>query len=84
MMGVPMSMALGNFVMLIFALEGEGLMYNCLDAFWSDLIMQGVYLTWMISALALGVILLPVFKPKWMELRLTTFVDFSAGIGFTS
>lgn len=38
--------------------------------------MQGVYLTWMISALALGVILLPVFKPKWMELKLTTFVDF--------
>jgi len=38
--------------------------------------MQGVYLTWMITALALGVILLPVFKPKWMELRLTTFVDF--------
>lgn len=38
--------------------------------------MQGIYLTWMISALALGVILLPVFKPKWMELRLTTFVDF--------
>ncbi len=38
--------------------------------------MQGVYLTWMISALALGVILLPVFKPKWMELRLSTFVDF--------
>ena len=38
--------------------------------------MQGVYLSWMISALALGVILLPVFKPKWMELRLSTFVDF--------
>ncbi len=38
--------------------------------------MQGIYLTWMISALALGVILLPVFKPKWMELKLTTFVDF--------
>ena len=38
--------------------------------------MQGIYLTWMISALALGVILLPVFKPKWMEVRLTTFVDF--------
>ena len=38
--------------------------------------MQGVYLTWMISALALGVLLLPVFKPKWMELKLTTFVDF--------
>ena len=38
--------------------------------------MQGVYLTWMISALALGVILLPVFKPKWMELKLTTYVDF--------
>ena len=38
--------------------------------------MQGVYLTWMISALTLGVILLPIFKPKWMELRLSTFVDF--------
>ena len=38
--------------------------------------LQGVYLTWLISALALGVILLPVFKPKWMELRLSTFVDF--------
>ncbi len=38
--------------------------------------MDGIYLTWMISALALGVILLPVFKPPWMELRLTTFVDF--------
>lgn len=38
--------------------------------------MQSVYLTWMISALTLGVILLPVFKPKWMELRLSTFVDF--------
>jgi len=38
--------------------------------------MQGVYLTWMISALALGVLLLPVFKPKWMELKLSTFVDF--------
>tara|TARA_B110000444_G_scaffold261551_1_gene315141 strand:- start:3161 stop:5215 length:2055 start_codon:yes stop_codon:yes gene_type:complete len=30
----------------------------------------------MISALALGVLLLPVFKPPWMELKLTTFVDF--------
>ena len=38
--------------------------------------MDGVYLTWMISALALGVILLPVFKPPWMELKLSTFVDF--------
>ena len=38
--------------------------------------MDGIYLTWMISALALGVILLPVFKPPWMELKLTTFVDF--------
>ena len=38
--------------------------------------MQGVYLTWMISALALGVLLLTIFKPKWMELRLSTFVDF--------
>jgi len=30
----------------------------------------------MISALALGVLLLPVFKPPWMEIKLSTFVDF--------
>lgn len=38
--------------------------------------MQSVYLTWMISALALGVILLPVFKPPWAKLSLPPFVDF--------
>ncbi len=38
--------------------------------------MQSVYLTWMISALALGVILLPVFKPPWARLSLPPFVDF--------
>lgn len=38
--------------------------------------MQSVYLTWMISALALGVILLPVFKPPWANISLPPFVDF--------
>ena len=38
--------------------------------------MQSVYLTWMISALALGVLLLPVYKPKWSKLSLPPFVDF--------
>ena len=38
--------------------------------------MDGIYLTWMISALALGVILLPIFKPPWMKITLPTFVDF--------
>ena len=38
--------------------------------------MQSIYLTWMISALALGVILLPVFKPPWAKLSLPPFVDF--------
>jgi len=38
--------------------------------------VQSVYLTWMISALALGVILLPVFKPPWARLSLPPFVDF--------
>lgn len=38
--------------------------------------MQSVYLTWMISALALGVILLPVFKPPWAKISLPPFVDF--------
>jgi len=37
--------------------------------------MDGIYLTWMISALALGVVLLPVFKPPWMKITLPTFVD---------
>ena len=38
--------------------------------------MQGVYLTWMISALALGVLLLPFFKPPWANISLPPFVDF--------
>ena len=38
--------------------------------------VQSVYLTWMISALALGVLLLPVFKPPWAKLSLPPFVDF--------
>ena len=38
--------------------------------------MQSVYLTWLISALALGVILLPVFKPPWANVSLPPFVDF--------
>ena len=38
--------------------------------------MDGIYLTWLISALALGVILLPVFKPKWSKVSLPPFLDF--------
>tara|TARA_B110000444_G_scaffold48486_1_gene44314 strand:+ start:14989 stop:17076 length:2088 start_codon:yes stop_codon:yes gene_type:complete len=38
--------------------------------------MDGIYLSWLVSALALGVILLPVFKPPWMKITLPTFVDF--------
>ena len=38
--------------------------------------MDGIYLSWMVSALALGVILLPLFKPPWMKITLPTFVDF--------
>ena len=38
--------------------------------------MEGVYLTWMISALALGVALLPVYAPPWSRLTLSGFVDF--------
>ncbi|MBM54744.1 MAG: hypothetical protein CMB36_06915 [Euryarchaeota archaeon] len=38
--------------------------------------MDGVYLTWLISALAVGVILMPYFKPPWARLTLTGFVDF--------
>ncbi|MFL2949425.1 MAG: phosphatase PAP2 family protein [Candidatus Poseidoniaceae archaeon] len=38
--------------------------------------MDGIYLTWMVSALALGVLLLPVFKQPWMNLTLPTFIDF--------
>jgi membrane-associated phospholipid phosphatase len=38
--------------------------------------MDGVYLSWMISALALGVILLPLFKPPWFVITIPSFVDF--------
>ncbi|RJU97578.1 MAG: inositol phosphorylceramide synthase [Candidatus Poseidoniales archaeon] len=38
--------------------------------------MDGIYLTWMVSALALGVVLLPVFKQPWMKVTLPTFIDF--------
>ncbi len=38
--------------------------------------MDGVYLSWMITALALGVILLPIFKPPWFVITIPTFVDF--------
>ncbi|MEC7412240.1 MAG: phosphatase PAP2 family protein [Candidatus Thermoplasmatota archaeon] len=38
--------------------------------------MEGVYLTWMISALALGVVLLPVYAPPWSRLTLSGFVAF--------
>ena len=38
--------------------------------------MDGIYLTWLVSALALGVLLLPVFKQPWMKITLPTFIDF--------
>ena len=38
--------------------------------------MDGVYLTWLISALAVGVFLIPYFKPPWAKLTLSGFVDF--------
>ena len=38
--------------------------------------MDGVYLSWMISALALGVLLLPLFKPPWFVITIPSFVDF--------
>jgi membrane-associated phospholipid phosphatase len=38
--------------------------------------LDGIYLTWLITALALGVLLLPVFKQPWMKITLPTFIDF--------
>ncbi|RZD40758.1 MAG: hypothetical protein CXT71_00315 [Methanobacteriota archaeon] len=38
--------------------------------------MEGVYLTWLISALAIGVLLLPVVKPPWAKITLHGFIDF--------
>ena len=38
--------------------------------------MDGIYLTWVISALAVGVFLMPYFKPPWAKLTLSGFIDF--------
>lgn len=38
--------------------------------------MVGIYTTWLISALALGVLLMPWVKPKWMKMNADGFVDF--------
>ena len=38
--------------------------------------MDGVYLTWLISALAVGVLLMPFIKPPWAKVTLHGFIDF--------
>ncbi|MDC3298084.1 phosphatase PAP2 family protein [Candidatus Poseidoniaceae archaeon] len=38
--------------------------------------MDGVYLTWLISALAVGVLLMPLIKPPWAKVTLHGFIDF--------
>jgi len=38
--------------------------------------MEGVYLTWLITALAIGVILLPFVKPPWTRIYVAGFIDF--------
>lgn len=38
--------------------------------------MDGVYLTWLISALAIGVLLMPIVKPPWAKVTLHGFIDF--------
>ena len=38
--------------------------------------MDGVYLTWLISALAIGVLLMPLVKPPWSRVTLDGFIDF--------
>ena len=38
--------------------------------------MEGVYLTWLISALAIGLLLMPLVKPPWTKITLSGFVDF--------
>lgn len=35
----------------------------------------GIYLTWVVTALACGVLLLPVFKPPWQKVNLRGFID---------
>lgn len=37
---------------------------------------SGMYLTWVVSALALGVFLLPFFKPPWQKVNTSGFIDF--------
>ena len=39
--------------------------------------MDGVYLTWLISALAIGVLLMPLIKPPWAKVTSDGFIDFS-------
>ncbi len=38
--------------------------------------MEGIYVTWLISALAIGVLLMPVVKPPWAKVTLHGFIDF--------
>lgn len=38
--------------------------------------MEGVYLTWLISALAIGVLLMPLIRPPWSKITVDGFVDF--------
>ena len=38
--------------------------------------MDGVYLTWLISALAIGVLLMPMIKPPWAKVTSDGFIDF--------
>ena len=38
--------------------------------------MDGVYLTWLISALAIGVLLMPLIKPPWAKVTMHGFIDF--------
>ena len=38
--------------------------------------MDGVYLTWLISALAIGVLLMPLIKPPWAKVTSDGFIDF--------
>lgn len=38
--------------------------------------MEGIYLTWLISALAIGVLLMPLIRPPWSKITMDGFVDF--------
>ena len=38
--------------------------------------MDGVYLTWLVSALAIGVLLMPLIKPPWARVTMDGFIDF--------